>query len=211
MDVHQSLCRTLGDISRSSPIDLEFIDVGGGFGVPYRPEDLSLDLSKVSLEIQKSLGEFSAKLVLEPGRYLVADAGILLTRINTIKNLDSHTIVGVDAGMHTLLRPALYGSYHDIQNISSTETKPSLPNTTVTGPICESADILGVDIELEASATGDILAIGNAGAYGEAMESQYNSFPRSATVAIDGNNIGLIRKRETLEDLCSHEHEVGWF
>ena len=119
--------------------------------------------------------------------------------------------MGVDAGMHTLLRPALYGSYHDIQNISSTETKPSLPSTTVTGPICESADILGVDIELEASATGDILAIGNAGAYGEAMESQYNSFPRSATVAIDGNNIGLIRKRETLEDLCSHEHEVGWF
>ena len=211
MDVHQSLCRTLGDISRSSPIDLEFIDVGGGFGVPYHPDDLSLDLPKVSLEIQKSLGEISAKLVLEPGRYLVADAGILLTRINTIKNLDSHTIVGVDAGMHTLLRPALYGSYHDIQNISSTETNPPLPNTTVTGPICESADILGVDIELEASATGDILAIGNAGAYGEAMESQYNSFPRSATVAIDGNNIGLIRKREALEDLCSHELEADWF
>jgi diaminopimelate decarboxylase len=210
MDVHQSLCKTLGDISRSSPINLEFIDVGGGFGVPDRPEDLPLDLFKVSLEIQKSLGKISAKLVLEPGRYIVADAGILLTKINTIKNLDSHTMVGVDAGMHTLLRPALYGSYHDIQNISSTKTDPSLPNTIVTGPICESADILGVNIELEASAPDDILAIGNAGAYGEAMESQYNSFPRSATVAIDRDNIGLIRKRETLEDLCSHEHEADW-
>ena len=211
MDVHQNLCKTLGDISRSSPIDLEFIDIGGGFGVPYGPEDTPLNLSEVSSKIYNSLGDTSANIVLEPGRYIVADAGILLTTINTIKYLDSHNIVGVDAGMHTLIRPALYGSYHDIKNISSPHNDSSLPNTTVTGPICESADLLGVNIELGASTPGDILAIGNAGAYGEAMESQYNSFPRSATVAIDGENVGLIRKRETIEDLCLYENEVDWF
>lgn len=210
LEVHQSLCSTLGNIARSSPIDLEFIDIGGGFGVPYHPNDLPLDIFEISAAALDSIGATNAKIIIEPGRYLVADAGILLTRINTIKSTQSNTIIGVDAGMHTLIRPALYGSFHDIKNITSTNKGPDLSNVTITGPICESADILGVDMTLENSSIDDILAIGNAGAYGESMESQYNSFPRSATVAIDGNNTALIRERETLEDLYSHEREASW-
>ena len=205
---HRELVSRMGDLVRSSPVDLEFVDVGGGFGVPYRVDEPPLDLHAVAAATRTALGPVEATLVIEPGRYLVADAGVLLTRVNTVKHAPETTIVGVDAGMTTLLRPALYDAYHELRSLAPDAGGRERETVTVTGPICESADVLGVDRPLPAPARGDLLAIGNAGAYGYEMASTYNSRPRPATLAVDGDRTAIDRRREKIDELTRLEREV---
>lgn len=208
IEAHTELVTRLASIVRSSALDLEFVDVGGGFGVPYRPEDPPLNLSLVADSTREALGDISAELVIEPGRYFVADAGVLLTRVNTVKETPETVVAGVDAGMNTLIRPALYDAYHPIRTIAAGAAERDEQGVTVAGPICESADVFCTDRQLPSPVQGDLLAIGNAGAYGWEMSSQYNSHPRVPIVGLDTEGAFVVRERETLADLTRGEVEV---
>jgi diaminopimelate decarboxylase len=181
---HRELVARMGDLAREVG-DLEFVDVGGGFGVPYREDEPPLDLDAVAAATREALGDVDARLAVEPGRYVVADAGVLLTRVNTVKAVDGDgegtvpVVAGVDAGMTTLLRPAMYDAYHAIRNL--TDERPERP-VTVAGPVCETSDLFCEGRPMPTPRRGDLLAIGNAGAYGYEMASTYNSRPRPAEV-----------------------------
>ena len=217
LEAHRDFVARMGDLARDTTAALEdaghpglaFVDVGGGFGVPYHEDEPPLDLETVAEATRSALGAVDAQLMVEPGRYLVADAGVLVTRVNTVKPAPETTVVGVDAGMTTLARPAMYGSYHAIRNleVEGDDDRPSMAQT-VTGPICESSDVFCTDRSLPESRRGDLLAIGNAGAYGYEMASTYNSRPRPASVVIEGGDLTRSRRRETLEDVCRLEHEA---
>jgi len=202
LSAHRELVARMGDLAREVG-DLEFVDVGGGFGVPYSPDEDPLDLDSVADATREALGAVEATLTVEPGRYLVADAGVLLTAVNTVKEAPGATVVGVGAGMTTLARPAIYDARHEIRNLSAGTDRPER-TVTVAGPVCESADAFG-DHDLASPERGDLLAIGNAGAYGYEMASQYNSRPRPASVALDGDSARVARRRETMADVTRTE------
>lgn len=187
-------------------IGFEYVDIGGGIGVPYRQgeEEINLDtffgeLISFFIERVKLLGLGEPELWLEPGRFIVADAGVLLTRVTTLKKNPFRSYVGVDAGFNTLVRPAMYGSYHEIINASNPSGEKGMYD--VYGPLCESGDIFARDRPLSHPREEDILAIMNAGAYGFSMSSQYNSRPRVAEVMVLNGESYLIRMRESLKDL----------
>ncbi|WP_020222935.1 diaminopimelate decarboxylase, partial [Halarchaeum acidiphilum] len=186
LDEHARVVATLANVARATAtdLDLEFVDVGGGFGVPYHEDEAPLDLDAVAERTRDALDGVDATLTIEPGRYLVADAGVLLTEVNTVKRVSESVIAGADTGMTTLVRPAMYGSYHPIRSLVA-DDRPT-EEVSVVGPVCESTDVLGEARDLPAPERGDLLAVGNAGAYGVEMASQYNSRPRPAVVALDG-------------------------
>jgi diaminopimelate decarboxylase len=201
LSAHRELVRRMGDLAREVG-PLEFVDVGGGFGVPYREDEPPLDLDAVADATRAALGDVDADLAVEPGRYVVADAGVLLTRVNTVKPAGGETVVGVDAGMTTLLRPAMYDAYHAIRNLTADRVERPV---TVAGPVCETADLFCEERPMSTPRRGDLLAIGNAGAYGYEMASTYNSRPRPAEVVLDGDEGRLARERETLDALTDLE------
>jgi len=205
LDSHRQVLDRLATVARSAPVDLEFVDVGGGLGVPYRPEESALDLTGVADATRDALDGVDADLVLEPGRYLVADAGVLLTEVNTVKPTGGSTLAGVDAGMTDLLRPALYDAHHEVRSLAPEADSRASGAVSVVGPICESTDVLAADRDLPAPERGDLLAVGNAGAYGIEMASNYNSRPRPAVVALDGGDDRLAREREPLAALTRLE------
>ena len=192
-------------------VNFEFVDMGGGLGVPYKPEEQELDLALFS---EKVLSLFKSKIVeyglgepffcVEPGRYMVCDASILLTHVNTVKATPFKKFVGVDAGFNTLVRPTMYGSYHHML-VANKLGAPEEETYDVVGPVCESGDVLAKDRRLPKIQEGDLLAVLNAGAYGYSMSSQYNARPRAAEVLVKNGNYALIRERETLDDLMSRQ------
>jgi diaminopimelate decarboxylase/aspartate kinase len=166
--------RLLAELARRFPA-VRVIDVGGGLGVPERPGEAALDLTRLDTALtQVRAAHPSVAIWLESGRYLVAEAGVLLARVTQLKSKGEVRYVGVATGMNSLIRPALYGAYHEIVNLTRLD-EPATELTNVVGPICESADTLGHDRLLPACREGDILLIANAGAYGHAMSSHYNS------------------------------------
>jgi len=188
-------------------VSFEFVDMGGGLGVPYKPEDKELDLAlfseKVLTLFKSKIGEYDLGepfFCVEPGRYLVCDASILLTRVNTVKVTPFKRFVGVDAGFNTLVRPTMYGSYHHVL-VANNLNSPDEETYDVVGPVCESGDVLARDRRLPKIQAGDLLAVLNAGAYGYAMSSQYNARPRAAEVLVKNGKYTLIREREQLDDL----------
>ncbi|WP_435128288.1 diaminopimelate decarboxylase [Halobaculum sp. D14] len=207
---HREFVSRVGDIARDAAGDadgdgLEYVNVGGGFGVPYRDADAPLDLAAVAAATRDALGDVDADLAVEPGRYLVADAAVLLTAVNTVKpaGADADEVVaGVDAGMTTLLRPAMYDAHHPIRSLAADAADRDAAPTTVAGPICESGDVFCEGRPLPAAERGDLLTVGNAGAYGYEMASTYNSRPRPAEVSLDGEPL---RRREPLADLTRLE------
>ena len=192
-------------------INFEFIDIGGGLGVPYKPEDKELDVIAFSNKVVnffknkvKDYGLGKPFLFVEPGRYLVCDSTILLTTVNTVKVTPAHKYVGVDAGFNTLIRPTMYGSYHPIL-VANKLNEAKKETYDIAGPICESGDLLAKDRQLPEIQEGDLLAILNAGAYGFSMSSQYNSRPRAAEVMIRGGKPTIVREREQLKDLITNQ------
>jgi diaminopimelate decarboxylase len=202
---HREVLDRLAEVARNAPVNLEFVDVGGGLGVPYRPEESALDLAAVADATRDALAGVDAELVLEPGRYLVADAGVLLTEVNTVKPTGGATLAGVDAGMTDLLRPALYDAHHEVRSLAPDASDRRSAQVSVVGPICESTDVLADDRDLPSPERGDLLAVGNAGAYGIEMASNYNSRPRPAVVALVGEESRLAREREPLGALTRFE------
>jgi diaminopimelate decarboxylase/aspartate kinase len=153
---------------------VETLDLGGGLGIPERPGDKPLNLDRLSetlTAIKEAYPKYS--LWLEPGRYLVAQAGVLLTHVTQVKGKGDMRYVGVGTGMNSLIRPALYGAYHEIVNLSRVE-EPATESVTVVGPICETGDRLGSDRLLPPSEENDVILIANTGAYGYVMSSNYN-------------------------------------
>lgn len=193
---------------------LSFIDMGGGFGVPYRKEEKPLDLKKLGEDLDKVLSDFLKEypnkdviFKIEPGRYIVAECGILLGTVHSVKKNYGNTYIGTDLGFNVLVRPAMYDSYHEVAVIKKNRghTGAGEETATVVGNICESGDILAKDRRLPTSQVGDIVAAFNAGAYGYAMSSNYNCRLRPAEVMIDKDgNDRLIRKRDTLESLVQN-------
>ncbi len=190
-------------------IDLKFVDMGSGLGIPYKkgevtpkPQDLADAILPVFQERTGALG-ISPKLILEPGRYIVGDTTILLTHVNTVKRA-ARNFVGVDAGFNLLIRPTMYDSYH----YAVVANKAALPHEetyTIVGPICETGDILVKDRELPRIEKGDIIALLDAGAYGFSMSSQYNGRARCAEVLVKDGEADIIRSAEGIEDLMAKQ------
>ncbi len=186
-------CRSLG-------VPISELDMGGGFGVPYTPEQPVTDINNIAREILQAAKTARVSLQFEPGRYFVADACELLTRVLYTKVNSDKRYAIVDAAMNDLIRPALYGAVHQMRKVSlpSVDTTEFRP-TEVVGPICESGDFLGHDVILPIVTRGDLISIGHAGAYGRSMASNYNLRPRAAEVLIEGDWWRVIRERESLE------------
>lgn len=197
-------------------IAFEFIDFGGGIGVPYRPEEKPLDLN---LFAEKVLGLYKKRIkeydlgkpffCVEPGRFIVCDAGILLTAVNTVKVTPFKKFIGVDAGFNTLVRPAMYGSYHPIV-VANRLNEPEEETCDIAGPLCESGDLLARDRRLPKVHEGDLLAILNAGAYGFSMSSQYNSRPRCTEILVKDGEYAVTRERENLKILLTGQKYPPW-
>ena len=195
-------------------IRFEFVSMGGGLGVPYAPEDKELDLTVFSDEV---LSLFKSRIdkydlgkpffCVEPGRYLICDASVLLTAVNTVKVTPFNKFVGVDAGFNTLVRPTMYGSYHHVL-VANKLDSPEKETYDVVGPVCESGDVLAKERRLPKIEEGDLLVILNAGDYGFAMSSQYNARPRAAEVLVKNGNCVLVREREQLDDLMSGQRRA---
>jgi diaminopimelate decarboxylase len=191
---------------KANGINLKYINIGGGLGVKYHNEKppTPKELANSVLPILKGL---ITTLILEPGRYIVADAGILATKIIYRKTGQNKKFLVVDAGMTDLIRPPLYGAYHEITpvNLKSVTQNPKLEKVDVVGPVCETSDYLGKDRFLPRLETGEYLAVRCAGAYCFSMSSQYNSRLRAAEVLVDKKSWKIIRKRETYKDLVYKE------
>jgi diaminopimelate decarboxylase len=193
-------------------VNLKFIDLGGGLGIPYhRSEDRAPTPSEYAEAVvpvfRKGIAAagISPSLWVEPGRSLVADSTVLLTRVNSIKKAH-RTFVNVDAGFNLLIRPAMYDSYHEVIAANKAD-RNGTTLCTVAGPICETGDILASDRLLPHLVAGDILALLDCGAYGFAMSSQYNSRPRCPEVMLKGEGAALMRRGETISDLtCTMQH-----
>ncbi|MGI6084331.1 MAG: diaminopimelate decarboxylase [Acetivibrionales bacterium] len=209
--------RSFLEIAKEFP-NLMFIDIGGGFGVPYKPEENRLDLVRLGEELDKVLtgflDDYPNKEVIfkvEPGRYIMAECGVLIGSVNAVKQSYDRTYVGTDIGFNVLARPVMYDSYHDVKIVRKNvidgtgEKDNTYETVTIVGNICESGDILARDRRITMAGVGDALVIFNAGAYGYAMSSNYNCRLRPAEVLIslDGTD-RLIRKRDTLESLIQN-------
>lgn len=185
--------------------DLEFVDAGGGFAVPYRPEEKAIDLDAwgraVTERFRAAAGTRKITLMLEPGRYVVCEAGILVARVTTVKRTRDRVFVGTDTGMHHLIRPALYQSYHPVTTYPAREGTPE--RCFVVGPICESGDVIAEERSMVVPHEGDLVLVGNAGAYGYAMASHYNLRARPAEVVLEGDAARLARARERYRDIVA--------
>ena len=192
----------LVDRLQSDGIELAHIDLGGGLGIPYHAGDRPPLPDAYARALLARMSGRPQELLLEPGRAIAGNAGILLTRVEYLKHTAHKNFAIIDAAMNDLQRPALYNAWHDIVPVQPREGMPSIYD--VVGPVCETGDFLGKERELRL-AEGDLLAVRSAGAYGFTMSSNYNSRPRAAEVMVDGDRVFVIRERETLADLYRHE------
>ena len=188
---------------------LKFIDMGGGFGVPYHEGEGRLDLQELSDKLDKVLDDFLANydnkdviFKIEPGRYIPAECGVLLGEVYSVKDNYGKTYIGTDLGFNVLMRPVLYDSYHAVTIVKADPNEEGEEVATIVGNICESGDIIANERNIKKVSIGDVVVVGNAGAYGFAMSSNYNCRLKPAEVLIDKDgNDRLIRRRDTFEDI----------
>jgi len=181
--------------------DIQYLDLGGGLGIKYKPEQSNPEPSDLAEAILPVVKEVKAKIILEPGRSVVGNAGILLTQVQFVKDKGHKHFVIVDAGMNDLIRPAMYEAYHHIVPVERKD-RPYI-KTDVVGPICETGDFLALDRELQAVERGEYLAVLSAGAYGFAMSSHYNVRPRACEVLVEKGKYRVIRQREDYQYITS--------
>ncbi|MDX2150761.1 MAG: diaminopimelate decarboxylase [Bryobacteraceae bacterium] len=193
----------LVDRLRARGFDIRELDLGGGIGVAYKPGDKAPDIPAFMCEVRRRVEGRNLFLVFEPGRSIVAEAGVLLTRVLYRKTTQRKEFVVVDAAMNDLIRPLLYGSHHEIVPLRQRPLGKVIAD--IVGPVCESGDFLARDREIENVFPGDLLAVCTSGAYGFVSASNYNSRPRAAEVLVDGAAWRLVRRRETFEDLVRGE------
>ncbi len=200
--------------NRSEAAPLTWLNSGGGFGVFYKADDEAVGAEQFAAAIIPRVKDAKCRLILEPGRFIVANAGVLLTRILYVKDSAPKRYYIVDAGMNDLLRPAMYDAFHEIWPTESHLLPPSRGGSVdgatlcvadVVGPICETGDVLAHGRAMPEMASGELVCVFSAGAYGFTMASNYNARPRPAEVLVDGSEAKLVRQRETYEDLIRGE------
>jgi diaminopimelate decarboxylase len=207
IEVYLKMAEILFETARSFP-DLKSLDFGGGFKVKYKEDDMVTDMNLLGKGLSEAFNQYNKQegkdleLWIEPGKFIVSEAGYLITRANIVKETPTVTFIGTDTGLNHLIRPMMYDAYHEIINGSNLSGEKRKYN--VVGNICET-DTLGAERELHTVSEGDLIVIKNAGAYGFSMASNYNSRPRPAEVLIENGEPILIRKRETLEDLLRNQ------
>ena len=194
--------RAFIEVLQGEGADLRYVDLGGGLGIRYDDEEPPdpADYAKALMEGVRGL---DVTLVLEPGRSMVGNAGILLTRVLYLKRTEAKNFVVVDGAMNDLVRPSLYGAFQGLRPVDRREAEPMTAD--VVGPICESGDFLAQDRDIQPPEPGDLMAVMSAGAYGFTMASNYNTRPRAAEVLVDGKEFAVVRERETLEGLVAGE------
>jgi diaminopimelate decarboxylase len=207
------------DALRRSGVKVTTLDFGGGFGAEYEGGQ-ALDAAAFAYALVPLLENRGLEIVMEPGRFIAGNSGILVTEVQYVKSGGDRKFLMCDSGMHQLIRPALYGSYHHVWPVDPgedfspdqrvrDEPFPGTEVVDVVGPICESTDFFAKERHLPPSKRGDLLAVFSAGAYGMSMASEYNSFPRPAEVLVEGDRARLIRRRGTYADLVAPEKDVG--
>ncbi len=187
---------------RSDGFSLRILDMGGGLGIPYQEEPPPP--SDYAAALLGPINRLGLRLIIEPGRVLVGNAGILVTRVLYIKETDVKRFIVIDGAMNDLIRPVLYEAYHAILPVDAREARPPVV-ADIVGPVCESGDFFAQARELPEARPGDLLAVMSAGAYGFVMASNYNSRPRAAELLVDGRQVHVIRQRETFDDLIRNE------
>jgi diaminopimelate decarboxylase len=192
----------LARVRRAGAADLRFLDVGGGLSVPYEDE-APADVEEFARGVSALVADTGLELVLEPGRFLVANAGVLLTRVLYRKRSGGKDYIITDAGMNDLVRPSHYKAYHHVEAVTPNGRRAV---ADVVGPVCESGDFFALDRETDDVEPGDLVAVRSAGAYGYVMASNYNSRPRAAEVLVDGDRWAVVTERESYEDLVRREH-----
>ena len=200
--VREYLDRVLAGEMKKEGAQIRYLDLGGGLGINYHDETPPLP-DEYAKAIIQGLEGLDITLILEPGRVIVGNAGILLTEVQYIKETDTKKFIIVDGGMNDLIRPALYGSYQAIQPVIENNADKVVAD--VVGPICESGDFFAKDREIARPKRGDLLAVMSAGAYGFTMASNYNSHPKPPEVLVDGDQYYIVRRRESLDDLIHGE------
>ena len=212
VDVFLRGAEILLDAARKFP-HLQYIDLGSGYKVPYKPDDIETDVEEVGEKLSNYFAEFCREygreltLMIEPGKFLVSESGYLFAKCTLVKQTTSTAFVGLETGFNHLIRPMFYGSYHKIVNVTEPTFKPRIYN--VVGNICET-DTFAVDRRIAEVVEGDIIGFYNAGAYGYTMASNFNSRPRPAEVMIYEGKAHLIRHRDTFEDMIRGQIEVDW-
>jgi diaminopimelate decarboxylase len=191
------------DRLRAKGFEIRHADLGGGLGIGYKPDEMTPDISAFVADLSARVRGRELQVMIEPGRSIVAEAGVLLTRVLYRKETGEKEFVIVDAAMNDLIRPALYGAHHEILPVR--ESDGPLMRADVVGPVCESGDFLARDREMPQVLPGDLLAICSAGAYGFVQSSNYNSRPRVAEVLVEGASWRVVRRRETNDDLVRGE------
>ncbi|HKS04135.1 MAG TPA: hypothetical protein VJR49_02155, partial [Chthoniobacterales bacterium] len=204
---------------------IKFFSIGGGMGIIYRRalesgsgkwwrdhegEPSAFSVRDYADVIVPPLRDLAIRILVEPGRFLIGNAGVLLTRVRYIKRTGSKEFAIVDAGMNDLIRPALYQAHHQIVPVEETKHEKKTTKIDIVGPVCESGDFFAVDREMPALREGDLLGVMSAGAYGFVMASNYNSRQLPAEVLVQGNKFALIRRRQTWDDLVREEVDPGW-
>ena len=187
-------------------IYLDFMDIGGGIGVPYRPEEPTMDLDTMAEELTSRIKSKTKikEIIIEPGRYIIADSTILLATVVDVKQTPDKKYAGIDAGFNTLIRPAMYDSYHHVVVANKFKMEPK-ETYSLGGPICETGDVMAKDRELPEINEGDVIAVYDAGAYGFTMASNYNMRPLPREILVKDGEISLIRESETIEELFRHQ------
>ena len=206
--------RLLTNLARDIKSDgraLEHLDIGGGLGVSYRGvNDVSPTPDEYAAVVRETLGGLGLKIVLEPGRMIVGNAGVLVTKVIYVKEGTDKTFMIVDAAMNDLIRPTLYEAYHDIWPVTEARSDMSPIQQDIVGPVCEAGDFLAKDRTLPPAAAGDLIAVMTAGAYGAVMSSTYNSRLLVPEVLVDGNKYAVVRPRPSYDDLIGADHIPPW-
>ena len=194
-------------IESETNIAFDFISMGGGFGIPYRDEEKPINFDELFLALSEVYyntfpnKENAPSLWIEPGKSIIGDSGFILSSVTGTKN-SYKNFIGIDAGMETLMRPALYGAYHRIYKVDNHDL--DIDTFDFTGQICENTDRIAVQRSFPEVNEGDLITIMDSGAYGYSMSNNFNTRPRAAEVLLNNDNVKLIRKRETINDLFTH-------
>lgn len=203
--------RDLVEMLRADGLRITTLDLGGGLAVPYGDEDVSLPTpADYAAVVRQALGDLGCRLILEPGRLIVGNAGVLVTRVLFVKEGATRTFVIVDAGMNDLVRPAMYGAFHAV--VPETAPQPSAPlrPVDIVGPVCETSDTFAVGRPFPPVNAGDLLVIRTAGAYGATMASAYNARPMAPEVMVSGDDFAIVRERIPYAELLSRHRLPPW-
>ncbi|WP_414461484.1 diaminopimelate decarboxylase [Hyphomicrobium sp. DY-1] len=206
--------RLMADLARDLKGDglgLEHLDIGGGLGVPYRgANDIPPTPDEYAAVVKETLGPLGLKIVMEPGRMIVGNAGVLVTKVSYVKEGTDKTFTIVDAAMNDLIRPTLYEAYHDIWPVAEARSELAPIQQDIVGPVCETGDYLAEDRALPPFETGDLISVMTAGAYGAVMSSTYNSRLLIPEVLVDGDKYAVVRSRPSYDDLIGADHLPPW-